>query len=257
MPLEIYPLKSPILKKDFNLLKTIESVLSKAELNPRNGDILILSSKIVALSQGRVVDLNQIVPSSAAKKLNKTHYGKGKEDPRVIEIVLREADKIYPGKMLLTLKNNILIPSAGIDASNAPKDFVILWPKNPWKTAQNLWTALSRKFKLKNLGVLIIDSHCQPLRWGTTGIALSWAGFLGVEDCRGEKDIYKKPLKVTKKAVADNLASSALLVMGEAAEKIPFALTRNAPIKFTNCMQKKSEVFIQPKDCLFSSVLNI
>lgn len=255
MPLEIYPLRSPVLKKDFNLLKAIESVLSKAELNLKDGDILILSSKIVALSQGRVVDLNKITPSAAAKKLNKTHYGKGKEDPRVIEIVLREADKIFPGKMLLTLKDGILIPSAGIDFSNAPEGFAILWPKNPWKTAQNLRAALVQKFKLKKLGIVIIDSHCQPLRWGTTGIALSWAGFLGVEDCRGEKDIYKKPLKVTKKAVADNLASSALLVMGEAAEKIPFALIRNAPVKFTARMQKKSEVFIRPKDCLFGNVI--
>ena len=67
MPLEIYPLKSPVLKKDFNLLKAIESVLSKAKLNLKSGDILILSSKIVALSLGRVVDLNKITPSSVAK----------------------------------------------------------------------------------------------------------------------------------------------------------------------------------------------
>ncbi|MEK7171788.1 MAG: coenzyme F420-0:L-glutamate ligase [Patescibacteria group bacterium] len=255
MPLEIYPLKSPVLKKDFNLLKAIESVLSKAKLNLKSGDILILSSKIVALSLGRVVDLNKITPSSVAKKLQKTHYGRHEEDPRVIELILREADKVFQGKMLLTLKDGILIPSAGIDFSNAPKGFAILWPKNPWREAQNLRTALARKFKLKKLGVVIIDSHCQPLRWGTTGIALSWAGFLGVEDCRGEKDIFGKPLKVTKKAVADNLASGALLVMGEAAEKIPFALARNAPVKFTNRMQKKSEVFIRPKDCLFGGVI--
>lgn len=262
MPLEIYPLKTGILQKNFNLLKTIESLLSKSrhqrkagKIPLKNGDILILSSKIVALSQGRVVDLNKITPSSAAKRLKKTHYGKGKEDPRVIEIVLREADKVFPGKMLLTLKDGILIPFAGIDFSNAPKGFAILWPENPWKTAQNLRAALKKRFKLKKLGIVIIDSHCQPLRWGTTGIALSWAGFLGVEDCRGEKDIYKKPLKVTKKAVADNLASSALLVMGEAAEKIPFALIRNTPVKFTARMQKKSEVFIRPKDCLFGNVI--
>lgn len=255
MPLEIYPLKSPILQKNFDLLKTIDFLLSKAKLRLKNGDILILSSKIVALSQGRVIDLNKIIPSAEAKKLKKTHYSIGQEDPRVIELVLREMDKIFPGKMLLTLKNNILIPSAGIDASNSPKDFVILWPKNPWKEVQNLRTALSKKFKLKRFGVVIIDSHCQPLRWGTTGIALAWAGFEGVEDCRGKKDIYKKPLKVTKKAVADNLSSSALLVMGEAAEKIPFVIARGAKVKFTNRMQKKNEVFIRPKDCLFEDVI--
>lgn len=255
MPLEIYSLKSPILQNNFNLLKTIESLLSKSKLNLKNGDILILSSKIVALAQGRVVNLNKIVPSSAAKKLNKTHYGKGKEDPRVIKLVIQEADKVFPGKMLLTLKDGILIPSAGIDRSNAPENYAILWPKKPWETAQNLHAKLSKKFKLKKLGVVIIDSHCQPLRWGTTGIALSWAGFEGVEDCRGEKDIFGKPLKVTKKAVADNLSSTALLVMGEAAERIPFALARGANVKFTNLMQKKSEVFIRPNDCLFKDVI--
>lgn len=255
MPLKIYPLKSPILKKNFNLLKTIEFLLSKSKLKLKNGDILILSSKIVALSEGRVVNLNKIIPSAVAKQLKKTHYGKGQEDPRVIELVVHEADKIYPGKMLLTLKNNILIPSAGIDTSNSPKDFVILWPKNPWKTAQNLHNELKKKLKLKRLGIVIIDSHCQPLRWGTTGIALSWAGFLGVEDCRGKRDIYKKPLKVTKKAVADNLASSALLVMGEAAECVPFALVRNAPIKFTNRIQNKKDYYVEPKKCIFGGIL--
>ncbi|MBI4995094.1 coenzyme F420-0:L-glutamate ligase [Candidatus Peregrinibacteria bacterium] len=237
MPLEIYPLKSPVLKKNFNLLKTMESVLSKAGLHLKNNDILILSSKIVALSQGQIV-----------------YFKKGKKDPRVIELILREADKVFPGKMLLTLKDNILIPSAGIDFSNAPKGFAILWPKNPWKEAQNLRAALKKKFKLKRLGVVIIDSHCQPLRWGTTGIALSWAGFEGVEDCRGEKDIFGKPLKVTKKAVADNLASAAAIVMGEAAERVPFVLIRNAPVKFTRQQQNSRNFFIKPNECLFGEI---
>lgn len=253
VPMQIFPLKTPILRKNFPLLETIAKTLRKNRVILKNGDIFVMSSKIVALSQGRLVNLRKISPSSRTKRLAKK-YGKFHGDPRLMELILREADKVFPGDFLTTLKDGIIIPAAGIDRSNVPKNFAILWPKNPWQVAKNLWENLAKTLRTRNLGVVICDSHCQPLRWGTIGLALAWAGFSGVEDARGQKDIFGKKLRLTRKAVADNLASSALLVMGEAGEKIPFVLISGAPVKFSNRVQRKNEVFVKPEECVFSGV---
>ncbi|MBI2638216.1 coenzyme F420-0:L-glutamate ligase [Candidatus Peregrinibacteria bacterium] len=254
--MEILGLKTDVLRKGFNLIEEILKALRKNKEKISERDVLIISSKIVALSQGRVIELKTIRPSRRALKLQKIPYATGSEDPRFIELILREADKVFPGKMLTTLKNGMLIPAAGIDRSNIPDGFAILWPKNPWKTAQNLWKKMRSAFHIKKLGLVICDSHCQPLRWGTTGLALAWAGLNGVEDARGQKDIFGKKLQLTRKAVADNLASSALLVMGEAGEKTPFAIIRNAPVKFTYRPQRSNEIFVNPDECIFNGVYN-
>lgn len=252
--MEIQPLKTGILKEKCNLLEEIQNAIKKNRAKIHDGDILIISSKIVALSQGHIVEIKKIRPSRRALSLQKTPYAIGKEDASFIELVLRESDKVFPGKMLTTIKDGMLIPAAGIDRSNIPAGFAVLWPKNAWKTAQQLQKKLLQKFRIKKLGLVICDSHCQPLRWGTTGLALAWAGFLGVEDARGQKDIFGKKLQLTRKAVADNLSSGALLVMGEAGEKIPFAIIRGAPVQFTNRVQRRSEIFVKPNECIFSGV---
>lgn len=254
--MEILPLKTGILQKGFNLIEKIQQVLVKNQLKLQEGDILIISSKIIAVSENRIVDLKTIKASRRAKNFKRTRYGRGKEDPRIIELILREADAVMPGQMILTWKNNSLIPEAGIDLSNIPKGFAVLWPKNPQKQARAIWKQLKEKFKLKNFGVLICDSHCQPMRWGVTGLGVAWAGFEGIEDARGQKDIYGKPLKHTRKAIADNLASAALILMGEAGEKIPFVIARNSPVKFTNKPQGGKETAIKPKQCIFSGIYN-
>lgn len=251
------PVKTDILTKNFNLAKTAATSVRKAGLTLREEDILIISSKIVALSEGRIVDLKTIKPSKRALAYKRTRYGAKSEDPRIIELILRETPYILPGKMILALKDNIFMPSAGIDLSNAPKDFAILLPKNPWQSAQKLRKNLRKIFRIKKLGVVICDSHCQPLRWGTTGIALSWTGFEGIEDSRGQKDIYGKKLRHTKKAVADNLACAALLLMGEAGEKIPLVIARSAPVRFTNLKPKANEISMKPEECLFGGIVRI
>lgn len=252
--MEIFGLKTDVLQNRFDLAEGIFKALKKNQKKISERDILVVSSKIVALSQGRIVEIKKIHPSRRALSLQKIPYATGREDPRFIELILREADKVFPGKMLTTIKDGILIPAAGIDRSNAPDGFAILWPKNPWKTAQDLWKKLRRKFRIKKLGLVICDSHCRPLRWGTAGLALSWAGLNGVEDARGQKDIFGKKLRLTRKAVADNLASSALLVMGEAGEKIPFAIVRGAPVKFASRPQRRNEIFVKPDECIFNGV---
>lgn len=242
------PIKVRLIKPEEDLKTVILQALKNNRVSLLENNILVVASKIVALSQGRIVCFSQRSPSQKIKNYFDMFSGtyKNKKLKSIKSLVFGTS------KIPLTLKDGILIPQAGIDFSNAPKGFAILWPKNPWDVAKELWKFFKKKFGLKKIGVIISDSHCQPLRWGTTGLALAFAGFYGVEDFRGKKDLFGKPLKVTKIAVADNLASAALLEMREAAEKIPFVIIRNANIRFSSKRFSKKDISIKPKDCLFA-----
>lgn len=263
--MEFIRLRTKVFKPNFNLLDGIVEALKRNKQKIREKDVLIVNSKIVALSQGRIVELSNIpIDDSEKSSLTnqkiqqkiplKSHYGIGTEDPRFVSLVMKEADTVITGSMLLTIKNGIFTPAAGIDRSNSPFGTVTLWPNEPWEVAWNLYKKIKKHFSLKNIGIVIVDSTCQPLRAGTSGVALSWAGFEGVEDVRGKKDIYRNPLTVTKKAVADNLACSAQILMGEANEKIPLVLARNAPLKFSQKIPDPTKATIKPDACLYSQL---
>lgn len=248
--MELIRLRTKIFGQNFDLVRAVIDALSENKELLKNKDILIVNSKIVAVSQGRVVKLASVKPS----KIKKSHYGKGIEDARFVALVKQEADIMISGEMLLTIKNGIFTPAGGVDTSNTPQGTAVLWPEDAWKIASKLHKALKKEQKLAHLGIIITDSTCLPLRAGTSGVALAWAGFEGVEDVRGKKDIYGKELTVTRKAVADNLACAAQLLMGEADEKIPLVIARNAPITFTNRPIKSGSGSVSFKDCLYSEL---
>ena len=233
--MEIIPLKTRLIKPKDNLLEVLEKTLQKSGKKLQNGDIWVVSSKVAALAQNRMVEVNSQLTEA--------------------KIAQNEADIWITSKPFpFAIKEGILAYNGGIDASNAEKGKLILWPKNPWKAAEDLQEAVKKKYKLKNFGVEIVDSTCHPLRLGVIGIALSWSGFEGVEDFRNHPDLFGRKLKITRKAVADQLASAASFEMGEAAECIPFVLVRNAKVKFTSKTHKPRK--FQPKDCLFSPIYN-
>jgi coenzyme F420-0:L-glutamate ligase len=134
---------------------------------------------------------------------------------------------------LLAVKNGMMAPNAGIDKSNAPPGFVILYPAEPFNSAERL----RRKFLVNlgiKIGVVIADSRLMPTRIGTIGVAIASAGIEPVEDQRGKRDLFGNILKVTFKAVADSLASIGVAVMGESDESIPVVVIRGAKIVTTN-----------------------
>lgn len=178
---------------------------------PEQG-ILAVTSKIISLCQGRVVEKTAI----------------SKE-----ELIAKEADAILkttdnPYGLYLTLKNNLLIPSAGIDESNGDNVY-ILYPENIQQTAQHLWQYLRKKYQRQHIGIIITDSHTTPMRRGVTGIALGWYGFKPLYSYVGKPDLYNHSLRVTHINLVDALASAAVLMMGEGAEQTPMALIENAP----------------------------
>ena len=169
--------------------------------------IVVLTSKVLSIFEKRYIKKDQIDKKSLIKKESDYYCPRPNKEWDIV----------------LTIKNNILIPSAGIDESNGFGHY-ILWPKNPFKSAVKIWKQLRNKFKIKQLGVIITDSKTTPLRWGTTGITLGYCGFEALKDYIGTPDIFNKNLRVTKANIADGLAAAAVVAMGEGAEQTPIVI---------------------------------
>jgi len=173
----------------------------------RDGSILAVTSKIISICEERICKVEDEAMKEEAVKKEADLY----------------LDEKNPYGFYLTINEGILIPNAGIDESNGNGN-LILWPKNPWKSAKEIRNYLASRFKIKNVGVIITDSKTTPLRWGTTGIALAFAGFAGLRDYIGQPDIFGRKLQSTKANIADGLAAAAVVEMGEGAEQTPLAL---------------------------------
>jgi coenzyme F420-0:L-glutamate ligase len=149
-------------------------------------------------------------------------------------LVIQESEHIFGGipGFLLSVKDNLIAPNAGIDNSNVPRHQAVLYPQDSFATAERVRVEVQRCGEV-SVGVVLSDSRLMPGRTGTTGVAVGVAGFLPVVDERGKPDLLGNPLKVTQKAVADNLCAAAELVMGEADEGIPVVIVRDTGIPLT------------------------
>jgi coenzyme F420-0:L-glutamate ligase len=209
------------------------------------GDVVVIASSALATAQGRLRDLSGIQPSPRAKRLAR----KTGMNSKFVELVLRESDKVVGGSkgILLTIKDGILCANAGADRSNAPKGHAVLMPEKPDAAAEEIRRKLSGDSG--KIGVVIADSHIKPLRLGTVAQAIGIAGFEPVEDCRGQQDLFGNRLKITFRAVADQLATAAQLLMGEAAERTPVVIIRGAKVEFTD--KPEHDARIPPSKCAY------
>jgi len=188
----------------FSLIKE-----SFVNVNLKEKSIVVLTSKIVSISQGRCVKVDSVKDKDELIKKEADYY--------------LDRDQVPQGYVVLTMKDNILIPSAGIDESNS-KGYYILWPKHVFKTAKEICDFIKKTYHLKDFGIIISDSHCTPLRSGTQGVSIAYAGFYPLKDYRGKEDIFKRKLKMSQSNVADSLATAAVVVMGEGNEQTPIAI---------------------------------
>jgi len=198
-------------------------------------DVLVISSKIVAISQGRTV---KITP-----KTNR------------LQLIKQEAEaylKTNPNS--LTIKGHTLTPFSGVDRSNAD-GYYVLWPKNPNLEAKKFWEYLTKKFKLKKFGVIIADSFCLPFRWGHLGISLGFYGFNPIYSYQGRRDIFGRKLVRTNSNLVDGLTSLAVVHMGEGNEQTPLCLVRGfGKLKFSR-QDYAPKFFISPEDDLYHPLL--
>lgn len=246
--MKLYAIKTKIIKFGDNLVDTILKSLKEQQIKLENNDILAITSKIIANLEGRVVKLNDVTPSAKGQEFAQLFS----LQPEFAELILLEADDVYGGvkQYVLTRKEGLLTANSGIDKKNAPVGSVILWPKTPANWAQKIKVELRHKTG-KNVAVLIVDSGLTPLKLGTTGLALATVGFKPVKDLRGNNDLFGKTIVVTHHAVADDLAAAAHLMMGEAAEKTPVVLIKNAPVDFDSGLYGATEMRIPVNECIF------
>jgi dihydrofolate synthase / folylpolyglutamate synthase len=204
--------------------------------------VVTVTSKIVSICEGRIVPVQQ-----------------GNKE----KLIQQEADLYLPSQeskyhITLTVKGRSLIPSAGIDESNGNGHYV-LWPSNPQQSANSIRAHLRKKHKLAELGVILTDSTTSPLRCGVTGVAIAHSGFEALKSRIGHPDIYGHPLRVTKVDMADALATSAVLLMGEADEQTPLAVLTDLPfVSFQDANPSTDELdalHINIEDDLYGQLL--
>jgi coenzyme F420-0:L-glutamate ligase len=243
--MEILPISISVKKRKFDLFESL--ILSGLKFY--ENDIVVLSSKYVSMSEGSVVNLNKIKASKKARDLALKYHMSSK----LAELTLRESDYIYKGVpgFLLAIKDGMMAPNAGVDRSNVPLGYAILYPHAPFKSAEKL----RRKFIVNlgiKVGIVIADSRLMPTRIGTIGIAIANAGFEPVEDKRGKKDLFGNVLKVTFIAVADSLASMAVAVMGESNESTPAAVIRGTKVIATSRKLTSCDMVVDPTQDIYT-----
>jgi coenzyme F420-0:L-glutamate ligase len=217
--MHIRPLKTRLFKEGEELVPFLRSSIKSL----KEGSVLVISSKIVSLSEGRTAN--------------------PKDRERLIQ---KESQKARKTKLVwLTVSGGIVMANAGIDESNG-NGKIILLPKDSYKSAVRLRAALKKAYKIKKLGVIISDSVVMPLRRGVVGVALGYAGFKGVKDYKGKKDLFGRKFKFASSNIADSLTTAAMVTMGEGNERQPFAVIENAPVVFSDKPPKK-EISINPK----------
>jgi coenzyme F420-0:L-glutamate ligase/coenzyme F420-1:gamma-L-glutamate ligase len=223
MSLEIIPIKiSKDVEQHDNIIELLISSPSKPEI--KNGDILVITQKIISKQEGNVVDLSTVMPSLLAIGIASA-YGK---DPRVVEVILSQSKRIVRmnnGVIITETVQGFICANAGIDESNVKNGYVTLLPKNADDTAKKLKDQIFQKTG-KDVAVVISDTFGRPFREGQTNYAIGIAGISAISDYVGTKDTFGKTLHVTAIATVDEICSAAELVMGKTLNT-PIAIVRN------------------------------
>ena len=232
MTLTLIPLpRIPLIQPGDDLVRVILASFERTGMTFLDGDILVIAQKIVSKSEGRMVNLETVTPSERAIQLADC----SEKDARLVELILQESKSVLrsrPGTIIVEHRLGFVCANAGIDQSNVrpekDEDWALLLPLDPDGSAAKIRKRLE-KISDASLGVLIIDSHGRAWRLGTAGVAIGLSGLPGLVDLRGQKDLFGYTLRITQIGAADELASAASLVMGQAAESRPVVLVRGFP----------------------------
>ena len=251
MKIEFLPIKTRVVEPPHD---EIWDILDG--LDVRDGDVVFITSKILAIHQGRCVRVGTVDKTDLIKQ-ESTHW----------------LPYQMPGgyDVNLTITDNILIPASGIDESNANGHY-ILWPTDVdalCKEIRGYLIGRSKKAKsgvsgevnspldIKSLGVVSTDSHTTPLRWGVTGITTGVSGVKVLEDIRGREDIFGRPLNLTKVNMIDPLTAMAVKLMGEANEQVPIVILRGYKGIQFDTNGNMDDFKIDPKEDLYKPLLDV
>jgi len=239
----------PLIRQGDNLADLVLNAIQENNIALEDGDILVFAQKIVSKAEGRAVNLATVIPSPRAIEL----AAQTEKDARLVELIIQESNEILrtrPGTIIVEHKLGFVCANAGIDhsnvagAGNTAEEWVLLLPAEPERSAEKICNELESKTG-KRIGILIIDSHGRAWRNGTVGLAIGIAGLPGLQDLRGEPDLFGFTLRITQVGVADELAAAASLVMGQAAEGTPIVHVRGFPYSLREGSLKE---LIRPKE---------
>jgi coenzyme F420-0:L-glutamate ligase/coenzyme F420-1:gamma-L-glutamate ligase len=215
----------PLITKGDSLAELVIDTAKNQNTPVQEKDVIVITHVAVSKAEGNVINLDEVTPSKQAEEIAR----KVEKEPKLVEVILRETKEIVrlgPNSLITETKNGIVCANAGVDRSNVKGDRnVALLPKDPdasaWKIRQEI-----KKLAGCDVAVIISDTHGRPLRMGEINVAIGVAGIKPIRDRRGEKDLFGYVLKIKQTAIADELASAAELVIGQAAEGIPAAIIR-------------------------------
>ena len=244
--IQIIPIEGlPLIKKDDSLVELLCSATQKQGTPIQNGDIIVITHVMVSKAEGSIVNLDEVEPSEFAKTIAK----QTEKDPAIIEVVLRESKSIIRmgnNSLITETKHGFFCANSGVDRSNVPGERnVALLPENPDQSAAQV-RARIKDLTGNDVAVIISDTHGRPLRDGEINVAIGVAGFKPIRDRRGEKDLYGYTLRIKRTAIADELASAAELVIGQASEAIPAAIIRG--YVYPKSEDAKATELIRPKE---------
>ncbi len=195
----------------------------KISLSLQNGDVLVVTHKIISKAEGRILNLDDIIPSKFATKAGK-HIQK---DPRQVEVIFSETRrlvKMVRGLIIAETSHGFVCANAGVDQSNVEKGKVVLLPKQPDKSAQKMRNAIRRSTG-KEVAVIISDTFGRPWREGQVDVAIGLAGIHPFSDYRGKIDQYGYELHSTIICAVDEIASAAELCMNKL-DRVPVVVVR-------------------------------
>lgn len=227
--------------------------LRRGALRLQAGDVLVFAQKVVSKAEGRRIALAEVVPSAQAFELSQTVQ----KDPRLVELILRESIRVVratKGVLIVEHRSGLIMANAGIDQSNvadpASGEFALLLPKDSDASAARLRSQLHELTDFAP-GVVISDSFGRPWRLGTVGVAIGCAGIAATLDLRGRTDMFGRPLRVTVVGHADEIASAASIVMGQADEARPVVLVRGLASQAQAPHQPAAALIRPPQQDLF------
>ena len=239
--------KLPLIKPGDNLAELISNASEKQGTPLQENDVVVVTHVVASKAEGNIINLDEVTPSEKAKEIAQ----QTNKDPALVEVILRETKEIVrlsQNSIITETKSGIVCANAGVDRSNVSGDRnVVPLPKKPNTSAQNIRQEIKRLTGV-NVAVIISDTHGRPLRLGEINVAVGVAGIKPIRDRRGEKDLFGYVLRIKQTAIADELASAAELVIGQANEGIPVAIIRGYTYQTTEGASTTELIRAKEKD---------
>jgi coenzyme F420-0:L-glutamate ligase/coenzyme F420-1:gamma-L-glutamate ligase len=220
----------PLIQPGDDLVALILAGLDAAGIILQDGDVLVVTSKVVSKAEGRFVALDRVTPTPEAREVARFI----RKDPRLVTLILAESAEVLrtrPGLIVVQHRLGFISANAGIDASNVQAaGTVLLLPADPDASARALRAGLHAATGA-DVAVVLNDSHGRAWRHGTVGVAIGVAGLLPLTDRRGEQDLFGKKMRITVLGTADEIAAAASLLQGGTDEALPVVHMRGVPYR--------------------------